>query len=168
MRRYIFPLFVVALVLGTSCQPKVDVEKEKEAIMAVLVEESEGMKAMDKDRVFDTHIRDNQETRLEMGVYGYNAYVGWDNIESLLGDYLEGTPHPDQENYKENVEIKVNGNSAWLTCDNVWRSKSAPGEIGYSNIQIVFLEKVKGKWKISFSAYYNKPVSVPGIDEPFN
>jgi len=166
MRRYFFPLFIVAVLMGTSCQPKVNLEKEKEAIMAVLREESEGLKAMDKDRIFATHIQDSDEVRMELGVYGFNTYHGWDKIEALLGDYVEGSEPLALENSKQNVILKVTGNTAWLTCDNVWKDKNG-GEGGFSNIQIVFLEKVKGEWKISFSAYYSKPVGVPGIEETF-
>ena len=104
---------------------------------------------------------------MELGVYGYNTYQGWDEIESLLSDYVEGSQPLEMENTKENVILKVTGNSAWLTCDNVWKSKQGGEETGFSNIQIVFLEKVKGEWKISFSAYYSKPVGVPGINETF-
>ncbi len=167
MRKYFFPLFIIAAFLGTSCQPTVNVEKEKEAIMAVLQEESEGLKSMDKERIFATHIQDSEEVRLELGVYGYNTYQGWDKIESLLGDYLEGGQPIEMDNFKENVILKVTGNSAWLTCDNVWKMNNGDVEEGFSNIQIVFLEKVKGEWKISFAAYYSKPVGVPGLDEPF-
>jgi hypothetical protein len=104
---------------------------------------------------------------MELGVYGYNIYHGWDEIQYLLGDYLDGGQHSNEVNSKENVIIKVTGNAAWLTCDNVWK-QAADGEVVFSNVQIVFLEKVKGEWKISFSAYYSKPVSVPGIEESFD
>lgn len=167
MRKYFFPLFVLAILIGTSCQPKVNVENEKEAIMAVLQEESDGLKSMDKGRIFATHIQDSEEVRLELGVYGYNTYQGWDEIESLLGDYVEGGQPLEMENSKENVILKVTGNSAWLTCDNVWKMNNGDAGEGFSNIQIVFLEKVKGEWKISFTAYYSKPVGVPGINEEF-
>lgn len=76
MRKYFFPLFVLAILIGTSCEPSVNVEKEKEAIMAVLQEESEGLKSMDKDRIFATHIQGSEEVRMELGVYGYNTYQG--------------------------------------------------------------------------------------------
>lgn len=163
MRRYFFSLFIVAVLIGTSCQPKVNLEKEKEAIMAVLREEAAGLKAMDKDRVFATHIQGSDEVRIELGVYGFNTYHGWDEIEAFIGDYLEGSEPVELENFKENVILKVTGKSAWLTCDNVWKDKNG-ADRGYSNLQIVFLEKVKGEWKISFSAYYSKPVGVPGIE----
>lgn len=168
MRRYFWPLFILALIVGTSCQPKVNVEKEKEAILAVLLEEADAAEAMDKDRVYATHIQGSEEKRLELGVYGYRSYDGWDEVEALLGDFLEGEPSENFKISKENVQIKVSGTAAWLLCDNVLQWGSGDEKDGYSNIQIVFLEKVKGEWKISLSAYYNKPVEVPGIDESFS
>ncbi len=53
--------------------------------------------------------------------------------------------------------IKVTGNTAWLTCDNIWEWTIDGNKGGYSNIQVTFLEKIKGEWKISFAAYYSKP-----------
>ena len=60
-------------------------------------------------------------------------------------------------NRKENMVIKVTGNTAWLTCDNIWEWTIDGNKGGYSNIQVTFLEKIKGEWKISFAAYYSKP-----------
>lgn len=167
MRRYFWPLFIITVLIGTSCQPKVNLDKEKEAIMAVLQEESDGLKTMDKDRIFATHIQGSEEIRVELGVYGYSTYQGWDKIEALIGDYVEDGQPMALENSKENVILKVTGNSAWLICDNVWKGDQGSTESEISNIQIVFLEKVKGEWKISFAAYYSKPVGVPGLDESF-
>ncbi|MCJ7715641.1 MAG: hypothetical protein MUO54_03865 [Anaerolineales bacterium] len=162
------PLFILVLIIGTSCQPKVNVEKEKEAILAVIQEESNGVAAMDQDRVYATHIQSSEEMRLELGVYGYRLYDGWDEIESLFGDFLTGGNTDNIKISKENVAIKVNGTAALLTCDNFVQWGTGDDTDGYSNIQIVFLEKVKGEWKISFTAYYSKPVEVPGIDESFS
>lgn len=168
MRISFLPLLVIVMIIGTSCQPKVNVEKEKEAIMAVIHEEAAGAIAQDKDRAFATHMQDSEETRLELGVYGYRIFQGWDEIEELIGDVVEDGSLSKAQNSKENVILKVTGNSAWLVCDNNWTWSNESGEDGFSNIQITFLEKVKGEWKISFSAYYNKPVPVPGVDEMFN
>jgi hypothetical protein len=168
MRRYFLPLFILVLIIGTSCQPKVNVEKEKEAILAVIQEEADALISMDKDRVFATHTQGSEEMRLELGVYGYRIYEGWNDIEALLGDYLEGEPSTNAKISKENVQIKVAGTAAWLICDNIIQWGSGDETDGYSNIQIAFLEKVQGEWKISFSAYYSKPVEVPGIDESFS
>ena len=74
-----------------------------------------------------------------------DAIGGWD-VDNLV-------------NTKENVIIKVAENSAWLTCDNIWTWTVEGEPIGYNNIQILFLEKIKGDWKISFSSFYSKSMS---------
>lgn len=166
MRKYLWPLFAIIFIAATSCQQKIGIEKEKEAILAVIHEEADATLAMDKERVFAVHVQDSMETRLELGIYGYRTYKGWDEVGALLGDFLEGgLLGTDPVNAKENVVIKVTGNCAWFTCDNTW-SWSVDGEPGgYSNIQIVFLEKIQGEWKISFSAFYSKPVPVTEFEE---
>ena len=65
MRRYFWPLFILVLLIGTSCQPIVNVEKEKEAILAVILEEADAAASMDKDRAYATHIQGSEEMRLE-------------------------------------------------------------------------------------------------------
>jgi ketosteroid isomerase-like protein len=162
MKRHFWPLLAVAMIACTSCEQKVDPEKERAAIMAVIHEEADAMAAKDMDRVSALHTQDSLETRLELGVYGFNAFVGWDQIQPLLGGFTAGQQVGNPVNRKENVILKVTGNSAWLTCDNIWEWTVAGEPGGYHNVQITFLEKVDGDWKISFAAYYTKAVPVAG------
>lgn len=124
--------------------------------MSLLEEESAATIAGDFEKYSATHIQDDLETRVEMGIYGHHVYKGWEEVSRVMRDFIEGHPGGNAVNRKENVIMKVTGNTAWLTCDNIWISEDTPGEILYNNLQIVFFEKVKGAWKISFSAYYSK------------
>ena len=156
MRKYLLPIFAMILFTGTSCQTEGNSEKEEAALLDVLRKEADALLSQDLEGAFALHTQDEKETRLEMGVYGYNTYEGWDAIKTLLEDAAPGLQHPDAVNVKENVISKVNGNGAWLTCDNIW-TWSVDGEPGgYNNIQTVFFEKIKGEWKISFAAFYTK------------
>ena len=160
MKIYVGTILAVLLLAGTSCQLTVNVDKEKEAIIAVLEEEAAASIANDAERVFALHVQDDLETRLELGEYGFNTYTGWDEVGELIGDALSGEGALAGENAvnrKENMLIKVTGNTAWLTCDNIWEWTTDGNKGGYSNIQVNFLEKIKGEWKISFAAYYSKP-----------
>jgi len=157
MRKYMWLAIAIFLVAGTSCEQKANLEKEKEAIMAVLYEESAAFTSGDKERVFAVHMKDELETRLELGVHGYNAYIGWDKIEALLGDATKAWQADHAVNTKEDVIMKVTGKAAWVACNNVWKSTFEGEDSNFSNVQIVFLEKDKGEWKISFSTYYSKP-----------
>ena len=160
MKFFVGTILAILLLAGTSCQQTVNVEKEKEAILAVLQEEGDAALAQDKDRMFALHVQDELETRLELGEYGFNTYKGWDEVGGLLGDVFSGEGALGGENAvnrRENMIIKVTGNTAWLTCDNIWEWTTDGVTGGYSNIQVTFFEKIKGDWKISFAAYYSKP-----------
>ena len=160
MKIFVGSIFAILLFVGTSCQPSVNVEKEKEAIMTLLKAEGDAALARDMELVSDIYVHDELTTRLEMGQYGYNRYEGWEEVERLIGDFLEGEGSlggDNPVNRKENVLIKVMGNTAWLTCDNIWEWTIEGEKGGYNNIQVLFFEKIKGDWKISFTAYYTKP-----------
>lgn len=160
MKIFAATILSILLIAGSSCEQTVNVEKEKEAILAVLEEESAAILAKDKDRLFALHVRDEMETRLEMGEYGFNTFSGWDEVGGLLGDIVSGEGPlvgEDAVNRKENMTIKVTGNTAWLTYDNYWEWTLEGEKGGYSNIRVTFMEKIKGEWKISFAAYYSKP-----------
>ncbi len=160
MRKFLLPLFGIILLAGTSCQNRINVEKEEEALLEVLSKEAKAFMAGDMEAVFALHTQDKLETRLELGAYGYNTFKGWDEIKTLLVDAAPGMQHSGAVNVKENVIIKVMQNSAWLTCDNIWKWDNDGESDGYNNIQVVFFEKIKGEWKISFASYYSKAVPV--------
>ena len=161
MKHYLLPLFAIILLIGTSCQTGNSPEMEEEALLEVLRQEAAALLAGDMEAVYALHTQDVEETRLELGVFGYNTYEGWDAIKMLLDDAAPGLQHANTINFKENVVSKVNGNSAWLACDNIWKWNDDGGEQeGYDNLQVVFFEKIKGEWKISFASYYNKAVPV--------
>jgi len=80
--------FLLSLGLGinillTSCQPKVDIEKEKTAIIKVLNEEGEVFIANDMKRLSALHVQDELDTRLEVT----KIYSGWSEIEKLYQSY---------------------------------------------------------------------------------
>lgn len=143
----------IALLLAVSCQP--NIEKEKEAVMAVLMAESDALIAADFEAFKALHTQGELESRIEMGIYGYNVYKGWEKVSGLVKDFLNEEAMGKIVNTKENCIVYVNGKSAWITCDNVWVDRSTE-EILYNNLQIAFLEKQGGNWKIAFSAYYTK------------
>ena len=161
MKIFVGTILAFLIIAGSSCQQTVNVEKEKEAILAVLEEEGAALLAKDKDRLFALHVQDELETRLELGEYGYNAFIGWDEVGGLLGDAISGQGlliGEDAVNKIDKIIIKVTGNTAWITYDNTWEWTVEGNKEGYSNIRVTFLEKIKGEWKISFAAYYSKPM----------
>jgi hypothetical protein len=162
MKKSLFVVFAIIFLTCISCKEKIDIEKEKEAVLKVLQEEGDGFTANDLKRVFATHLQDNTATRLEQGPDSYKIYKGWDEIKSLYESYIKGnsadSSYKNTQNLKGNIIIKVVGNSAWLICDNIWKYEynNIAGED--TNIQIAFFEKINGVWKFSFNAFVQKPV----------
>ena len=153
-------LFVSALLLFagvTFGHEKIDIEKEKEAIIKVLYEEGEALVASDMDSFFAHFVQDESDTRLA----GTKIYSGWKEIEPLLTSYLEwyekDTITENTRNEKENIRLKVTGNNAWVICDNIWKWEANGEPKGFQNIQISFLEKIDGDWKFSFNAFVEGP-----------
>lgn len=160
MKKIIFPLIAILLITVISCQTGVKPEEEEKALLEVLEKEAAALLSGDMESVFALHTQDASETRLELGIYGYNTYEGWDAIKELLEDAAPGLRQDNAVNIKENVISRVNGNSAWLKCDNIWKWGKDGEEGGYDNIQVVFFEKIRGEWKISFASYYSKALPV--------
>jgi hypothetical protein len=155
MKLSIISVLAISILSAFSCQRE-NPEKEKAAIMEVLKEEAAATVSGDFERYQATHLQDDLETRVEMGIYNYNIYKGWDEVGKVMNDYIHGNSISNAVNRKENVRIKVNGNSAWLLCDNIWETDAPEKHILVNNLQTVFLEKVNGVWKISFASYYSK------------
>jgi hypothetical protein len=153
MKKYQFLLIGLIFLSGYSCQKKVDVEKEKAAIIEVLNAEGNLFAANDLEGVFALHVQDEMATRLD----GYRIYKGWDEIKSLYESYIAGntqdTTWKNPRNIKENIILKVTGNTAWLICDNIWKYEFNNKPIEWNNVQIAFFEKADGKWKYSFNAF---------------
>ena len=163
MKKNIFLIgsMIFSLLLLSTCQPPVetvDVEAEKEAIMAVIQAESESARDGDPETLKSLYVQDEYNTRLSLTSDWYGITTGWDK----LGPYFDRY-HRDEERdvnvkiTKENHIIKVMDDAAWLICDNNWIGTFNDEPIENRGMQITFLEKVDGEWKISFAAWLHKP-----------
>jgi len=88
MKRQFLLLTTVLIVLGFSCTPKVDVEKEKAAIIAVIEEETDAFYAGSLDRMTATYPADGNVTHLNASDWGYSYTTEWDG-DAAFGEYFE-------------------------------------------------------------------------------
>ncbi len=154
--------FAVIVLAGTSCKQKIDVIKEKEAILKVLHEEGDAYAVGDLKRELAIHIQDSTAARLEHSFYGCKIYAGWDSIKKFYEKNINAVSNAGVKNpinLKENIIMKVIGNSAWVMCDNIWKFDYHGKAQEQGNIQIAFFEKVNNEWKFSFNAFITKPGS---------
>ena len=149
MKKLFWTFFIVIVLVGTSCKEKIDIEKEKAAIIAVIEAETEAFFDSDINRLASFHVQDESNTRLTATKSGYTFDVGWENINSFFLDYFEN--EADSGNFyevKKNYKIKVYGESAWAVFDNDYYN--GEDQLLSSSIHAEFLEKDNGKWKIVF------------------
>ena len=155
--RYSLLFFSLSLViLSTGCEKPVDMEKEKAAIIEVINQETETYLARDFEAMFATHVQDSLNMRLTAGADNYVFAEGWEDVSKhMTGDETEDELGADLHISveKSNYRMKLYPNSAFVVCDQKWTSNYGDDVVEINSIQVRFLEKIEGEWKISFVSF---------------
>ena len=155
MKEIIITLTVLLTLLTYSCKEKIDYEKERSAIIAVIEGETKAFFDKDIDRLASFHVQDESNIRLTATQSGYTYDVGWEKINNFFLDYFENVMGSgDYYEVKENYKIKIYDKSAWATYDNFYYNSD--DELLSTSIHTQILEKVNGEWKLVFyTSIYN-------------
>jgi hypothetical protein len=150
--RHAFKVSLAIVILAiAACKPTVDYEKERAAIIEVIQEETDAYLARDYDRLCAVHVQDSLNMRLTAGADNYIFLQGWDEVGAfMMSDMTEddlSANHITVE--KSNYRMKIYPNSAFVFFDQKWISRFGEEETELNSIQVRFLEKIEGKWKIS-------------------
>ncbi len=162
--RYTILALIVALFAVTSCEKPMDYEKEKAAIIAVINEETNAYLARDFEACCATHVHDSLNMRLSAGPDNYVFLQGWDEVQKhLMSDQTEDDLSPELHINVEkyNYRMKIYPQSAFVVCDQTWTATFGEDVTTIQSIQVRFLEKVEGDWKISFVSQ----VGISGYEE---
>ncbi len=145
MKKYLWTLFALIILAGTSCQEKIDIEKEKEAIKAVIEKETNAYFARDIDQQFEAFLQD--ETTVGVAVGKDGLADGWEEFSAFYKGMYENSPEPTNLQVKnKNYIIKVYKDCAWAVYDEY--SVDENDSISSGPRCIRFMEKVDGEWKI--------------------
>jgi hypothetical protein len=155
MKEISITFLLLIILLTFSCNEKVDLEKEKAAIIEVLEAETVAFFDKDIDRLASFHIQDESNIRLTATKSGYTYDVGWDKIESFFLDYFENVMGPGAYyEVKKNYKIKIYDKSAWAAYENYYYDGN--DQLLSTSIHTQILEKVNDEWKIVFyTSIYN-------------
>jgi len=139
-------------------------EKEKKAIIKVINQETETYLARDFEGMSATHVHDSLNMRLSAGADSYVFLEGWEDVSRHMRsdateDDLSSDIHIKAEKY--NYRMKIYPGSAFVVCDQKWISNYGDEIIEITSIQVRFLEKIEGEWKISFVSF----IGTSGYDE---
>jgi hypothetical protein len=160
MKYTILSALIIAAFAVTGCEKAIDYEKEKADIIALMEKETQTYIDRDFEGMFSTHVRDSLNMRLTAGADNYVFAEGWEDVSRhMTGDETEDDLGADIHITVErtNYRMKIYPQSAFVVCDQKWTSQYADDMTEMNSIQVRFLEKVEGEWKISF-------VSFIGID----
>jgi hypothetical protein len=159
MKKKHVPVIVIAFLAMVSCQKKIDVDKEVEAILSVIQAEGNAHATHDLEGLQNSYIHDSQTVRVHTRKSNYSVLEGWEQVNALFEKWMDMdmSKYSNIKHTKDNVVIKVLENSAWLICDNIWDFEVNGNPVENSEIQITFLEKVDDEWKISFNSIVTKP-----------
>lgn len=153
-------IFIIALLVITlvSCRNTIDVEAEKQAIIDVINAETEAYLAFDFEKVKSFYVQDSLNFRLTTGADDHVFLEGWDQIELFFSDELiEGNPHAPTDTHinvsKNNYRIRVYEESAYVICSERWTYSMPDRVIEINSLQVRFMEKVDGAWKIAFLSF---------------
>jgi hypothetical protein len=70
MKNRMLLLSAVIFIALSSCEEKIDIEKEKEAIKAVFEQEKDGFFAQDVDAIAETWIQESSSVKIFMSAEG--------------------------------------------------------------------------------------------------
>ena len=156
MRYLIIATTVMLTVAFSGCEQALDMEKEKAAIIKVINQETESYLERDFDAMYATHVHDSLNMRLTAGADNYVFAEGWEDVSKhMSGDETEDELNPDLhiKVEKTNYRMKVYPGSAFVVCDQMWTSTFDDDVTEIESIQVRFLEKIEGEWKISFVSF---------------
>ena len=139
MKKYLFTLFALVLLAGTSCQEKIDIEKEKEAIIAVIQDEKDGFTNMDMEQWSRNVLQDSSYTWMGSTSDMYIISRGFsEQVDQLKEFWSNWDPDETRDRIEfEVMELKISPQAAWVLID-------LNGQI-----ETLFLEKIEGTWLIS-------------------
>jgi hypothetical protein len=155
--KYTFLLsLALAVFLFNGCKETVDYEKERAAIINVIKKETQSYIDRDFEAMYSTHVHDSLNMRLTVGADNYVFAEGWDQVSRhMSGDDTEDDLGPDLHISveKSNFRMKIYPQSAFVVCDQRWITRYDEDTIVMNSIQVRFLEKIEGEWKISFVGF---------------
>jgi len=154
MKKYLIPLILLMILAGTSCEEKIDIEKEKEEIKAVIENESNSFLARDFNQQSKSFMQDESLVMLAATNYEYFYHVGWEKISSVYKYLYEENPESYESHFTyTNYNIKVYDASAIAYYDEI--AYDYEGKQIRKNISVRFLEKAGGEWKIVYLSFVN-------------
>jgi len=141
---------------GCKQEQEIDLVKERRAIINMINDETDAYLKKDFEALYNHHVQDSLNMRLTAGADNYVFLVGWEEVKKhYMSDETEDDLSPDLDISveKSNFRMKIYPSSAFVVCDQKWTVAFGEDVTDINSIQVRFLEKIEGEWKISFVSW---------------
>jgi len=156
----LFILFSTLLMGFFACNTTVNVEKEKEAIKAVIEEEKDGYFARDVARMGETWVHDSSARKVYFSADGIMYLNGWNEVDEDHKTGAESEIWNNAENVKaefSDFEFNIHGKTALVFHKTTWTGLLYGEELNVVQKRILHFVQVNGTWKYDLMAMYNIP-----------
>ena len=89
MKMYLISVIVLVFLAGTACQEKIDIEMEKEAIVAIIEQEFDSYNARDLDQQSKFFLQDESIMMQYSGEGSSGIAFGWEDISAGFKRFYE-------------------------------------------------------------------------------
>jgi hypothetical protein len=152
MKKNLFPLLLLLILIFSACQEKIDIDKEKLAIINVLNEESQAYLDRNYELIASYWMQDESTSRLFVDSTGY-YFINWETISKDLKTELENDSiwlaAKDLKYEKSDFNINVFPDCAWATYNEKFTGIYKDEPFKSDAIHLTVLEKKEGQWKIA-------------------
>ncbi|MDF2190815.1 hypothetical protein [Paraflavitalea sp. CAU 1676] len=170
MKQVILSGLLFTVFMWAACYSRVsiaDTEHEKAAIKAVIAKETEAYYKQDFESWKSTYI--NEAWFRSYGYWeGYaekvRSYNGFEALRDFKKKQFEEnrTLWVGSTEERSNENLRVHGNMAWYTFDQVSYAKDTRKLLGRS-LETRILEKIDGHWKIAYLGFHYLPLQDSSI-----
>jgi hypothetical protein len=153
------PVLLTTLMFN-ACLPVVDVEQEKEAIMAVIEAEKDAYFERDITKVEAVWVQDSTSRKMYMTPEGLYYFNGWSEIYKHDKENTESDMWDDMEDIQVeflNYEFNIYNNTALVFCNSRWNGMYKGEPLDMDQKRILHFVKVDGSWKYDLMAMYRIP-----------
>ena len=152
MKKFINVIMAMILVICISCQEKLDIEKEKEAIKAVVEQEKDGFFEKDINKIESTWVHDLTARKIYMFPDEYHYFNGWSEINLHDKENIESQDIESLNLIFSDFEFNLYGKNALVFCNANWSGIYMGREFEEVQHRILHFIKVNGEWKYDLMA----------------
>ena len=149
MKKYLLPLVVLATLFITSCEEKIDILKEEEAIKAVIEGEINASFNGDYETWTTFFAQEPYTFWLQANREGYVNCKGWEEINS----HMKQTLKPDRKGsiiYEGNSDYIIRVYKVAALATFKAKMTAVQENKTYEGLEVRTLEKKDGEWKITY------------------